>query len=113
MSLSTLIRKRESLAIATATPATFATHQAKVQPTVASVATVAVANPREDQSEPKPVHPRRTATQAEAEELRQLVAAIYAEDTEADRAEALDAALDDPGDALICYRAIALDRGTG
>jgi hypothetical protein len=52
----------------------------------------------------------RTATQAEAEELRQLVAAIYQDDTEADRTEALNAALADPSDALICYRAIALER---
>ena len=52
MSLSTLIRKRESVAFATATPATFATHQAKLQSTVTSVATVAVAIPREDQTEP-------------------------------------------------------------
>lgn len=53
----------------------------------------------------------RTANPDEAEELRQLVAAIYAEDTEADRAEALNFALADPVDALICYRAMSLEHG--
>lgn len=52
----------------------------------------------------------RAANFAEAEELRQLVAAIYQDDTEADRTEALHFALADPGDALTCYRAIALER---
>jgi hypothetical protein len=55
--------------------------------------------------------PAGRANFAEAEELRHIVAAIYQGDTEADRAEALDAALDDPVDALICYRAIAAERG--
>ena len=53
----------------------------------------------------------RTANFAEGEELRHLVAAIYAQDTEADRQEALYFALADPDDALICYRAIVLERG--
>ena len=49
MSLSALIRKREKVEFATATLATVATLQGKtdeLQPTVASVATVAVANPQ-------------------------------------------------------------------
>jgi hypothetical protein len=53
----------------------------------------------------------RTANFAEAEELRHLIAAIYQNDTEADRQEALHFALADPDDALTCYRAIALERG--
>lgn len=55
---------------------------------------------------------KRTANPDETEELRQLVAAIYQNDTEADRTEALYFALADPDDALICYRAIALGRDT-
>jgi hypothetical protein len=54
---------------------------------------------------------KRTANFAEAEELRLLVTAIYQNDTEADRQEALHFALADPDDALSCYRAIALQRG--
>lgn len=44
MSLSALIRKRQSGNFATATVATFATVQPKTQPCVATVASVAVAN---------------------------------------------------------------------
>jgi hypothetical protein len=39
------------------------------------------------------------------------VLAIYANDTDDDRAEALAAALADPEDALLCYRTIAKDQG--
>ena len=53
----------------------------------------------------------RTADESEAQELRHLVALIYRHDSEADRQEALYYALTDPCDALICYRAIALERG--
>ena len=45
---------------------------------------------------------------AEAE-LRKLVADVYAADTPADQAEALAAALADPDDALLCYRAIVAE----
>lgn len=53
----------------------------------------------------------RTATVIERDELLALVEAVYAGDTDADRAEALDAALADPEGALQCYRAIAAERG--
>jgi len=53
----------------------------------------------------------RTATVIERDELLALVEAIYAADTDQDRAEALDAALADPEGALQCYRAIAAERG--
>ncbi|MBK7424250.1 MAG: hypothetical protein IPJ48_14865 [Propionivibrio sp.] len=44
-------------------------------------------------------------------QLRQLVAAIYQEDTDDDRNEALHAALADPDSALVCYTAMADERG--
>lgn len=50
MSLASLIRKRSTSPLATATPATFATQQAKTGGTVARVATVAVANPTDGQA---------------------------------------------------------------
>jgi hypothetical protein len=53
----------------------------------------------------------RTASVIERDELLALVEAVYAGDTDADRAEALDAALADPEGALQCYRAIAAERG--
>jgi len=53
----------------------------------------------------------RTATVIERDELLALVEAIYADDTDQDRQEAIDAALADPEGALTCYRAIAAERG--
>lgn len=44
MSLLATLRKRQAERVATATPATFATHGRSNGPTVATVATVAVAN---------------------------------------------------------------------
>ena len=151
MSLSALVRKRAPVGFATATLATVATHQAKSFPTVASVATVAVANVPEDQPEtaiksfrwlihftdrdslmatftPEATHSEvlasypgavaaepvpeanRSPTGSEAAQLRQLVAAIYQEDTDDDRNEALHAALADPDSALVCYTAMADER---
>lgn len=52
MSLSKLIRKRDSLPIATAIPATSATQTGKYAGTVARVATVAVARPKERKHAP-------------------------------------------------------------
>ena len=52
----------------------------------------------------------RTATLIERDELLALVGAVYAADTDADRAEAMAAALADPAGALECYRAIANER---
>ena len=153
MSLSALIRKRQPCEFATATVATLATFQPKTQPSVATVASVAVANaetvktgdgkpcsqwlfhfadrddlpvtfapavnhavalshyPEAVAAEPIHDRPHRKPTKAEANELTALVMAIYANDTDDDRAEALAAALADPDGALLCYRAIAEDRG--
>lgn len=63
-------------------------------------------------SEPIPERPRRAATKAEAEQLRGLIEAVYGGDTDADKAEALDAALNDPAGALRCYRAMLKARNT-
>jgi hypothetical protein len=62
-------------------------------------------------AEPIPDRPQRKATKAETEEITALVQAIYANDTDDDRAEASSAALADPDGALLCYRTIAKDRG--
>jgi hypothetical protein len=62
-------------------------------------------------AEPIPDRPQHTPTKAEADEITALVQAIYANDTDDDRAEALAAALADPDGALLCYRTIASDRG--
>lgn len=152
MSLSALIRKRQPGNFATATVATLATVQPKTLPSVATVASVAVANaetvktgdgkpclqwlfhfadrddlpvtfapavdhagalayyPEAVAAEPIPDRPQRQPTKAEAEEITALVQAIYAYDTDDDRAEALAVALSDPEGALLCYRTIAKDR---
>lgn len=65
-------------------------------------------------AEPVPERTRtrtRTATVIERDELLALVQAIYGNDTDRDRQEALDAALADPEGALQCYRAITAERG--
>lgn len=187
MKLASLIRRRSREAVATATPATPATEPGSRAPTVAGIATVAVANAPKAQSVPilsegtvariavakreaggvaepapdtladaspevrssawvlhyadrqptetwfappvthaevmastpdavaaEPVLERvitRTADLIEREELRALIAAVYAGDTDQDRQEATEAALADPGGALACYRAIAAERG--
>jgi hypothetical protein len=54
--------------------------------------------------DPLPDAETRAATPAEADELRRLVNAILAEDSNADRAEALAIALANPIAALDCYR---------
>lgn len=61
-------------------------------------------------AEPIPDTPKRKPTEAEVKELQALVAAIYAADSDGDRAEALAAALADPDGALLCYRAIVAER---
>lgn len=158
MKLSDLIRKGVSGAVATATVATPATQRGSKAPTVANVATVAVANPPQggvaandptaapashwlihfadrdpveawfapaashaevlaqhpDAVAAEPVPERvstRAATAREHAELLALISAIYAADTDQDRAEAVGAALADPEGALTCYRAIAAERG--
>ena len=62
-------------------------------------------------AEPIPDRPKHKPTKAETDEITALVQAIYANDTEDDRDEALAAALADPDGALLCYRTIASDRG--
>ena len=52
-----------------------------------------------------------SVTPHERSELLAVIAAIYADDTDKDRQEAIDAALADPKGALQCYRAIANERG--
>lgn len=54
---------------------------------------------------------RRPPTEDERIELLALVQAVYATDTDQDRHEAVQMALADPEGALMCYRAIAAERG--
>jgi hypothetical protein len=56
----------------------------------------------------EPVAPptSKSATPAEADELRGLIEAVYCDETDDDRADALAEALSDPAGALRCYRAI-------
>jgi hypothetical protein len=62
-------------------------------------------------AEPIPDRPQRQPIKAEADEITALVGAIYASDTDDDRAEALAVALADPDGALLCYRTMAKDLG--
>ena len=57
--------------------------------------------------EPRVDSVRRIATPSEAAELRELVSLVAADWPEAERAEALAAALADPEEALACWRALA------
>ncbi|MFA7606247.1 MAG: hypothetical protein WCY08_06655 [Rhodocyclaceae bacterium] len=54
---------------------------------------------------------RRPPTDSERAELLALVQAVYATDSDQDRQEATDCAMADPDGALLCYRAIAAERG--
>ena len=161
MTLSSLIRKRDTGSLATAIPAIPATQQGQSEGTVARIATVAVANPKEGQpakliivgaadmvkvsrwllhfidreslevvfspevthaaaldcypnavaAEPQAERYQRTPTETEAQEITTLAHAVYSEDSETDRNEALIAALADPDGALLCYRAMVEERG--
>lgn len=62
-------------------------------------------------AEPIPDRLQRKPTKAEADEITALVRAVFADDTDDDRAEALAAAMADPDGALLCYRTIAKDQG--
>ena len=62
-------------------------------------------------AEPIPDTPSRTPTAEESAHLAMLMMAIYGDDSEDDRTEALQAALADPDNALTCYKAIASERG--
>lgn len=62
-------------------------------------------------AEPIPDRLQRKPTKAEADEITALVNALFPDDTDDNRAEALAVALADPDGALLCYRSIAEDRG--
>jgi len=62
-------------------------------------------------AEPIPDRPPRTATKREALEITALIRAVFPDDNDVDRSEALAAALADPDGALLCYRTIAKDQG--
>ena len=62
-------------------------------------------------AEPIPGTPNRTPTAEESAHLAMLMMAIYGDDSEDDRTEALQAALADPDNALACYTAIASEHG--
>jgi hypothetical protein len=68
--------------------------------------------PDAERAEPLPAirAANRAATKSETAELRQLITAIYRDDTEEEQIEALDTALADPVGALTSYRAIAVER---
>lgn len=61
-------------------------------------------------AEPIPDRLQRKPSKAEAAEITALVNAVFPDDTDDGRAEALAAALADPDGALLCYRTIAEDR---
>jgi len=62
-------------------------------------------------AEPIPDRPPRTANKTEALEITALIRAVFPDDNDVDRSEALAAALADPDGALLCYRTIAKDQG--
>ena len=62
-------------------------------------------------AEPMTNAPSRAPTDSEAALLRALIEAVYRDDTDDDRNEAVTAALADPDNALTCYRAISAERG--
>ena len=62
-------------------------------------------------AEPILGRPKRQPTNAESKEITALVDAIFPDDTDDDRAEALSVAFADPDCALLCYRTIAKDLG--
>ena len=64
-------------------------------------------------AEPIPERARRAATKAEADELQALIERTYCDDTEAEQADALQAALSDPERALTCYRSMFKGRNFG
>ena len=62
-------------------------------------------------AEPMTNTPSRAPTDSEAAMLRVLIGAVYRDDGDDDRNDALQAALADPDNALACYRAISSERG--
>lgn len=88
---------------ATATLATPATLEGERGRSVATVATVAVARAENNDAQ-------ALATPEQAVELRDVIAVILANNSEAERAEALAIAVADPEAALISFRALAAER---
>ena len=62
-------------------------------------------------AEPMTNAPSRAPTDSEAALLRVLIEAVYRDDGDDDRNDALQAALADPDNALVCYRAVSAERG--
>ena len=62
-------------------------------------------------AEPMTNAPSRAPTDSEAALLRVLIEAVYRDDGDDDRNEAMQSALADPRNALTCYRAIASEHG--
>ena len=62
-------------------------------------------------AEPMTNAPSRAPTDSEAALLRVLIEAVYRDDGDDDRNDALQAALADPDNALVCYQAISSERG--
>lgn len=92
--------------LATATPATVATHRPQDASCVATVATVAVADA------PELAVTAPSATPGQAAELFALLEVFGAEWSAEDKAEALEVAFADPVDALTCFRMLAADFST-
>jgi|SRR5579862_7076904 len=145
MKLADLIRKNSLIEVATAIPAIPATEPFSMAPSVAGIATIAVANPTSEISafrewrvsypsaepmtvlftppatraevtdvyrgaviEPMPASTTRTATAAETDELRELVATVLGDGGDDDECvEALTVALADPRAALASLRDLA------
>lgn len=57
--------------------------------------------------EPAPIVLRRSATAAEARELKALIGTVLPGDVPEERAEALAVALEDPEPTLVCFRLLA------
>jgi len=95
MSLSALIKKGGLKAVATATPATSATENQADSMSVATVATIAVANHRKPVSEP--------SVATDLRQLVDLVATFHGFSTE-EHDEALEIAFSDPSCALECFK---------
>jgi hypothetical protein len=86
---------------ATATLATPATLRGDFAPSVAAVATVAVAAPANEAALPE------LATPAQEDQLRALIPLAFPGASDTDLGEALAAALSDPQAALVSFRALA------
>lgn len=122
MSLADLIRKRGTSRIATAIPATPAIQQAGMQPTVARIATIAVANPSANepstvkrwQAVPPASEPEPTPFAHELE-LVWLVSTIHSAQGDSEKviAECVQDALARPEAALKCYRELLRRREQG